>query len=267
MTILETDQKFRRPIDVTATRRNRHRVRATRILVFLANLLLVTLLVTGGYWMFRRLQEDERFAIRAVEISGVSDARRQEVMEILDGWHGANLFRLEMDLVRRDLVAIDWVGGVSLEKMLPDRLRVEVRERIPEAIVVVAGVPRFIDVEGARFGDASTALDRGMFPVIENVRGRQAKECVRFLEALESGDPALHSRVGRIRPAGGSGWEIVDRDLGTVVRLDERDGAEKWRMLYRIVASEGLSSPSIRYADLRFDDQIVIANDGRVVQE
>lgn len=267
MNVHENDQRFRRPLDVTATRRNRHRVRATKILVFLANLLLVTLLVTGGYWMLRRLQEDERFAIRAIEINGADGARHQEVTDVLEGWNGANLFRLEMDQVRHDLVAIDWVGGVVLEKMLPDRLRVQVHERIPEAIIIADGAPRFVDVEGVRFGDASSALEQGIFPVMENIVGREARQCVQFLEQLEAEDEALHSRIERIRPAGLSGWEIVDRDLGTVVRLDELSGAQKWRMLYRIVAAEQLTTPAIRYADLRFDDQIVIASDDGVVRE
>lgn len=267
MNVHENDQRFRRPADVTATPRNRHRVRATRILVFLANLLLVTLLVAGGSWLFRRLGEDERFAIRTIEITGVEDARREQVRQILDRWDGANLFRLEMDVLRHELAAVDWVGAVVLEKELPDRLRVEVLERVPEAIVVVAGLPRFIDAEGARFGDASIALDRAVFPVIEEASGRDASRCIRFLEELEAEDQALHSRIERIRPAGGSGWEIVDRDLGTIVRLDEHDGAAKWRMLYRIVAAEQMSAPSIRYADLRFDDQIVIASERQIVTE
>lgn len=267
MSVQENDQRFRRPLDVTATPRNRHRVRATRILVFLTNLLLVTLLVTGGYWMFRRLQEDERFAIRAIEVSGVEGSRHQDVTDVLDRWNGANLFRLEMDEVRQELVSIDWVGGVALEKMLPDRLRVVVRERVPEAVIVVGGSPRFIDVDGARFGDASDALESGLFPVIENVRAEAARRCVKFLEELQIKDQALHSRVERIRPADGAGWEIVDRELGTVLRLDEPDGAEKWRMLYRIVAAEQLSASAIRYADLRFDDQIVVAAENRIVNE
>jgi cell division protein FtsQ len=267
MTVHESDQRFRRPLDVTATRRNRHRVRATRILVFLTNLLLVTVLVAGGYWMFRRLQEDERFAIRSIEIHGVDDARRLEVTEVLDRWDGANLFRLEMDLVRHELISLDWVGTVALEKKLPGRLRVEVRERVPQAIIVAGGVPRFIDAKGARFGDASSSLERRIFPVIEDVQGLEARRSVAFLEALEASDQALHSRIERIRPAEGAGWEIVDRDLGTLIRLDEHDGADKWRMLYRIVAAEQFDSSAIEYADLRFDDQIVIARTRKIVQK
>lgn len=267
MTVHESDQRFRRPLDVTATRRNRHRVRATRILVFLTNLLLITVIVAGGYWMLHRLQEDERFAIRSIEIHGVDDARRQQVMEVLERWDGANLFRLEMDLVRHELISIDWVGAVALEKKLPGRLRVEVRERVPQAIIVAGGAPRFIDADGVRFGDASSSLERRVFPVIERVEGLEARRSVQFLEALEASDQALHSRIERIRPAAGSGWEIVDRDLGTLIRLDEHDGAGKWRMLYRIVAAEQFQPSAIEYADLRFDDQIVIAGGIRIVHE
>ena len=261
-----SDQKFMRPLDVTATRRNRHRVRATKILVFLANLFLVTSLVAGGFWLLRRVQEDERFAIRSIEIEGVAGEHRAEMTDLLDRWIGANLFRLEMGEIRHDLVTVEWVDDVAVEKMLPDRLRVRIVERVPQALISWKGELRFIDDDGVPFGEVDAGAE-ARFPTVEANRGREARRCVKFLEELERSDPALHSRVARIRPAGTAGWEIVDRDLGTIVRVGDDSVVEKWRLLYGILDAERVPGSAIRYADLRFDDQIVIGHDERVVQE
>ncbi len=204
MNVHENDQRFRRPVDVTSTRRNRHRVRATRILVFLANLLLVTLLIAGGSWLVRRLQEDERFAIRTIEIDGVEDVRREQVAELLGRWDGANLFRLEMDIVRQELTSIDWVGGVVLEKELPDRLRVQVLERVPEAIVVVAGRPRFIDATGA-----------------------QIRRCVR---RTRSGDSACDRECERARRPPLCPVPRGTRSGGSGASFENRANPARWRL-------------------------------------
>lgn len=266
MNLSGSDQRFMRPIDVTATRRNRHRIRATKILVFLANLVLVTSLITGAYWLLRRVQEDERFAIRSIEITGIDEVRTAEVMEVLGRWTEANLFRLEMDEVRRALVSIEWIDEVAVEKQLPDRLRVEVVERIPQAVIETSGGLRYIDVEGVSFGQPSEE-SAARFPLIVATDRRAARRCVDFLEQLERVDPALHSRIERIRPAGSFGWEISDSDLGTTVRVGDAESAAKWRMLYGIVAAERVAGAEIKYADLRFDDQIVVAHGEKVVQE
>lgn len=267
MTVHENDQQFMRAADVKAMRRNRHRLRAKKVLVFLANLLFGTVVITGGYWMFHRIQEDERFAIRSIDIVGVQQPRRAELTGILDQWSGANLFRLEMDVIRGRLASIEWIDEVTVEKLLPDRMRVEIQERIPQAIIAMDGRLRFIDGEGVPFGEVAETGSYLPLPKIEGMRDGQAQRCIEFLEMLEQSDPVLHSRIDRIRPAGSFGWEIVDRDLGTVVRVAEDDVSDKWRMLYRIVMAERLPGAAIRYADLRFDSQIVIGHGEKVVQE
>lgn len=254
-----------RPLDVTATRRNRHRVRATRILVFLTNVLLITSLVTGAFWLVRRVQEDQRFAIRSIEIAGVSAEQEAEVRERIDHWTGANLFRLEMEEVRRELIEIEWIDEVGVEKKLPDGLRIQVTERIPEALIVVDGTLRYVDDDGMPFGEVDPGA-QARFPTIDVPRGAAARRCVAFLERLETDDRALHSRVETIRPAG-SGWEILDRELGTVVLVSDQDAVPKWRTLYGILMAEQIPGSAIRYADLRFHDQIVIGHDEKVVQE
>lgn len=254
------DQRFMRPIDPTATRRNRHRIRAARVLMFLTNLVFFTALVAGGYWLLDRIQEDARFAIREIEVVGLGGERHAEAMEILESWKGANLFRLDMDRVRDELAGVEWIDEVSVEKALPDRMRVEIVERVPEALVLRDGILRFIDDEGVAFGLAVEG--ERSYPRIEQASVREARRCVEFLERLEVSDPALHSRIESIRPAGTGGWEVFDRDLGTKVRLGEDDVVSKWRTLYGIVAAERVAPGIIQYADLRFDDQIVIARDG-----
>ena len=51
---------------------------------------------------------------------------------------------------------------------------------------------------------------------------------------------------------------IFDRELGAFVYADAGDLSAKWRDLYAIVANEKLARGAIEYADLRFQNRIVV---------
>jgi cell division septal protein FtsQ len=258
MSVHGADDRFLRPLDVRATPRNRRRIQARRLLVLLANLALLTVLATGGVWLYQRTQEDERFAIRGIEVRGLAGDHHGQIQSALEVWRGENLFRLEMPSLRAQLLEIDWIEDVAIEKLLPDGLRVGVTERVPKAILLREDRAQYLDAHGVAFGDATMATDYRVFPLVEGVDGPGAARCVDFLARLESEDPALYSRVASIRPAGESGWEIEDLDLRITVRVDEARAISKWRMLYGIVAAEQFRPESIEYADLRFDRRIVV---------
>lgn len=258
MSVHGADDRFLRPLDVRATPRNRRRIQARRLLVFLANFALLTVVAAGGVWLFQRTQEDERFAIRGIEVRGLAGDHHEEIASALEPWRGANLFRLEMPSLRAHLLTVDWIEDVAIEKLLPDRLRVQVIERVPRAILLREDRALYLDRYGVAFGDASAVRDSGVFPLVEGVDAAGAARCIEFLSRLEATDRALYSRVSSIRPAGESGWEIDDLDLKITIRVDESRAASRWRMLYGIVAAEQFRPESIEYADLRFDRRIVV---------
>lgn len=260
-----TSERFLRPDDLRLIRRNRRQVQAERILAIAGRILFGLLAVMVSYWIYQRTQQDERFAVRTVELTGAKHTSPGELQRITDGYLGLNLFKLDIDRVQRDLRYLPWVERVSIEKQLPSTLRISVVERRPVALASVDGTLRYVDARGFSFAELSPGVGNPDLPLITNARGPQVADCVGLLSILKQRHAGLFDRVSEISPAGESGFAIFDRDLRTVIYLSGEESAEKWMTLYAIAPAEGFRQQAAEYVDLRFANRIIVKPQRSVV--
>lgn len=258
MSTFETGHRFLRPNDLGRTRRNHRQLQAQRLLMVGANALLVGLLAVGSFWLFHRTQQDSRFAIKSVEISGAPHTPAAIMSRVAATYRGRNLFRLDIATVQQDFLTLPWVETIRIEKRLPDTLVIHVVEKVPAALVVTGGTLRYVDAKGRIFADLSPATGNAELPLISDTRSESVMRCVEFLEAIRASDPLLYTRISEIASLEAGGFRLFDRSLASYVFIDDLNSFEKWRSLYRVAAVEGFSAGEIEYADLRFDDRIVV---------
>ena len=258
MSAFETGHRFLRPTDLGRTRRNHRQLQAQRLLMVAANALLVGVLALGSFWLYHRTQQDSRFAIKAVEISGATHTAASGVERIAAAYKGRNLFRLDIASVQKDFLTLPWVERIQIEKKLPDTLAIRIIERVPVALVVRDGTPQYVDSRGRIFADLSPAAGNDELPLITSADGDVVRRSVDFLEKIRTSDPQLYSRISEIVALEAGGFRLFDRALATYVFISDLDSFEKWRSLYRVAAVEGYLPGSIEYADLRFSDRIVL---------
>lgn len=252
-----TSDRFFRPPDTQATRRNYRRVQVQKVLSIAGNAMIVVLFLLAIGWLWQTTQRDARFAIRDVSASGAVNTPRETIDRITSRYVGVNLFRLDIEAVRRDLVALPWVAGVAIEKELPGRLTVHVTERVPVAIVSSGPSLRYADASGMVFADLDPRFGAMDLPLVTGAEKGRVSECIARLEALRAESPELYSRVSEISPADGGTFRVWDRELGTDVFIGERS-ENKWKALHAIAAREGLGIGTIEYADLRFEDRVIV---------
>lgn len=255
-----TSARFLRPDDLQLVRRNRHQLQSERFLAFAGRLLFVVLVAMAGTWVYQRTQQDQRFAVRSVELAGVKHTSRTELQQVSRGWIGLNLFKLDIARVQGDLGALPWIERVSIEKKLPSVLKIIVVERQPVALASTDGVLRYVDARGKAFAELSPQVGNADLPLITNAGNGQLGECLELLQSLEKNHPALYSRISEITPDGESGFVIFDRDLKTRLLITGEEAAAKWAALYSIAKSEGFRARPAEYIDLRFDDRIIVMN-------
>lgn len=255
--------RFLRPADVSAVRRNRRQLQARRILVVAANLVFLLALVAAATWLVQRAKSDERFAIRKVAVEGAHFTSLASIKTVTDSLEGANLFRLDIDGLRGKLLSLPWVESVSIEKQLPDVLRVSIRERVPVAVTTISGSSRYVDRTGKVFADVSPEVGNPDLPIVNPSTGAELRRTIAFLAVLRSEDPALYSRVSEIAPISPSSFSVFDRDLAAEVLLDSESAVRRWRDLYAIARAERYVKGEIQYADLRFDDRVVVKSNRR----
>jgi hypothetical protein len=257
MTTFETSDRFLRPDDLRLIKRNRRQVQAERLLSVAGRVAFASLVVLLIWWIYGRTQQDRRFAVRSVEVSGVRHTAREDLTRITGAYVGLNLFKLDIARIQHDLRALPWVERVAIEKKLPSTLKISVVERQPVALASIDGVIRYVDQHGKSFADLSPKVGNPDLPLITNVRGVQIKDCVAFLVFMRTHHPPLYARISEVSPSE-NGLVVFDRDLRTRIFIPGADAASKWQSLYGFASAEGFRGAPPEYVDLRFADRVIV---------
>lgn len=254
----DTTERFFRPADVAALRRNQRRIQIQRIILVGSRVLVVAAVIVAVGWTWRHTQSDARFALKTIEVTGAVHTPRASVDSITRAYVGGNLFKLDIANVQNDLGKLGWINRIEAEKKLPDTLRVRIVERTPVALLQSGDRLRYVDESGVAFAELSPSVGDSDLPLITNAGGAELARCVALLRALRARDAEVYARISEVRPVAPDAFALFDRQLGTVVYASPSDLASKWRELHAIAQSEKLDRGAIEYADLRFADRIVI---------
>jgi cell division septal protein FtsQ len=251
--------RFLRPMNVRPTRRNYRQLQFRRALRFTANLLFASALLLALIWLYQRTQSDGRFAIRSVAIAGAVNTTAASLGSVEQRLLGSNLFQLDIESVRAQMIELPWVSSVAIEKKIPDELSITIFERQPVALAASDEQFHYVDQSGRRFALLSPAVGAIDLPIVRGAADEQAVlSAVNFLQELGRLEPELYSRVAEITPLVPYGFEIFDRDLSTRVLLGSVDHSEQWKSVYRIAERESLERGALEYADLRFERRVVL---------
>ncbi len=140
---------FRRP--TTQVRFRRPNPWTVVGLGFLQAMMLVGMpLLLVGWLLF-----SPTFALAAFEVAGTVRLPRAEVEALERSLRGENLWLLDLEMVAGRILDSSWVQSVRIEKRLPARLRIEVVEREPAALLQVAPRAIWIDRTGRYLGPSN----------------------------------------------------------------------------------------------------------------
>jgi cell division protein FtsQ len=254
----QNTQRFLRPADPMRLRRNHRHVQAHRVLKIARNTVIGALLLLSAVWAYRQTQSDARFAVRKIEIAGAVHTPRVAIDAVTQRYTGLNLFKIDIARVQQDLGSLPWIARIDIEKKLPDTLRITIAERMPVALLQNGAKLQYVDEQGVTFADLSASVGDDDLPLITNAAGPELARTVALIRDLRAHDPQAFARISEVRPVAPDGFALFDRQLGAFLYANRADLSPKLRHLDAILAAEQMRPRSIEYADLRFDDRIVI---------
>jgi cell division protein FtsQ len=123
-----------------------------------ALILTMTLMLTCGFiYAYSYALSDPAFRVRDIVVRGCLEVTEQEVITGASLLPGQNLFSVSLKKVAHRIEKNPWIKEVRVGRELPDRLVMEVQERVPLALVEKNHRFRLVDRDGVVFKD----LDRG----------------------------------------------------------------------------------------------------------
>ena len=203
-------------------------------------------------WRFRLNSSDD------IEIAGLSNVTHAQVIEVMGGDIGRNIFYIPLDKRQKQLEQIPWVESASVMRFSPNRIRIEIHERTPVAFARIGSRIQLVDAGGVLM-DLS-ARKKYSFPVVaglnagEPLSARAAKMKIynELVRQLDSGGGHYSQDLSEVDVSDSEDIKVLtnDPDGAVLVHFGPGNYLEQfkiyaahlrgWREQYQKVASVDL---------------------------
>jgi cell division protein FtsQ len=201
-----------------------------------------------------------------VAVAGRSHTSARDILNALGIPRGAPLLALDPEQARQTLEALPWVKSASVERVLPNGVRINLIERTPIALWQTRSQDfHLVDADGVVIDDVVDGF-RGL-PVVV---GAGAPEAASDLLAMLNAQPELAQRVTAAVRFGQRRWDLwidgygVQDDensglpVGVQVRLPEQGAELALARLAQLESEHGILERDIAVIDLRQTDRLTV---------
>ncbi len=209
-----------------------------------------------------------------IDVAGNHIVARESLVNIFYGDHGKSVLTVPLEERRDKIRDIKWVESASVQRILPNRIRVEITERNPIAFVRNGSEVALIDGHGVIL-DRPTDLD-ARFPIVSGITDALPKdeaerrmeiyqELVRDLNTVNGDSSNQLSEVDLSNPKNVrivmAGIPGVNATQAVNIKFGSGDFTSKYRMLVENFAQWQANAGCVHSVDLQFTRQIVLNPD------
>jgi cell division septal protein FtsQ len=208
------------------------------------------------------LLHSPKFDLAIREIRGLQNVPENQILIKLRSIEdqNKNLVSLDLDEIRRSLELIPWIRSAVVRRVLPDKLIIEVTERVPIAFARVDQATFLVDDQGILLESDSESPHEYDFPVITGLEtGLEPEALTRNKKRV-----ALFQELIQALDGNGAG---LSKDLSEVHLQDPAEQLEKRFRRYLGMSSQiKQKCPQVDTVDLRFQDQVIIKQSDQSVR-
>jgi cell division protein FtsQ len=206
-----------------------------------------------------------------IEIVGNQIVSREAVLQQFTRDRGRSVLRIPLDARRSALEEIPWIESATIERILPNRVRIEVVERTPVAFLRNGSDLSLIDAHGVIL-DRPRGADL-QFPIVAGMPDSMAREerskrmqtfqeFVKDIDLVRSGSSDRVSEVDLANPKDlrviMSGIASPGDPQAVNIHFGNSDFAAKYRMIVENFAQWQASNGRIHSIDLQYSKQVVL---------
>src|SRR3989441_13063410 len=232
--------------------------------VFLSGIAVASLYHYGERsWRFRVESSDD------IEIDGTQNVSRAQVMEVMGGDIGRNIFFVPLDQRKKQLEQISWVESASVMRFAPNRLRIEIHERTPIAFARVGSKILLTDSAGTLM--ELPTKKKYSFPVIigmnagepPSTRSARMKIYNDVVSQLDSGGAHYSQDLSEVDLSDPDDVKVLanNRDGEVLVHLGSSNYLERYKIYVAHVREWRQQFDKLESVDLRYDRQIIVNPD------
>lgn len=240
-----------------------------KITVGLVTLVLVSVVLLAFH---SHLLHSPQFNIAIRELHGLRNVPEAQILmklkEVED--QDKNLVALDLDHFRRSIEFLPWVKSATVRRILPDKLVIEVQERVPIAFARMDHTTWLVDEDGILLESNKRERLSGFdFPVIlglesgfeQDVLARNQKRIAlykRFMTALDENGAGLSKDVSEVHLHDSDNVSVLLDEDTVLVHLGSEQLQQRFRRYLAMSREIKRKYPLLDSVDLRFENQLIV---------
>jgi cell division protein FtsQ len=238
---------------------------AVFIFAFLAAIGLALYSYGEHSWRFRIDSSDQ------IEVAGAEHVSHAQIMEVMGGDIGRNIFFVPLAQRKQQLEQIPWVESASVMRFVPNRLRIEIHERTPVAFARIGSHISLIDAWGTLMEVAPNSKHKYSFPVIAGMnageplstRAARMKTYNVLVRELDSSGAHYSQELSEVDLNDPEDVKVLAADANgeVLVHLGSANYLQRYTTYVTHVQQWRQQFDKLDSVDLRYDGQIIVNPD------
>jgi cell division protein FtsQ len=247
---------------------------ADRLVWTCVGLVMLVLLGAAGVVLYDYGKHSWRFRIDSsdqIEVAGAQHISHAQIMEVMGGDIGRNIFFVPLAQRKLQLEQIPWVESASVMRFVPNRLRIELHERTPVAFARIGSHISLIDSGGTLMELSPGAKHRYSFPVIAGMnageplstRAARMKIYNAFVRDLDSTGARHSQELSEVDLNDPEDVKVIAADSNgdVMVHLGSSNYLQRYTTYVTHVQQWRQQFEKLESVDLRYDGQIIVNPD------
>src|SRR5271166_3791542 len=257
---------------VSARRSSLPKKTANRLLWAVVAAAVVCVAGLGAAALYHYGEHSWRFRVESsdnIEVAGMQNVTKAQIMEVMGADIGRNIFFIPLAQQKVLLEQIPWVESASVMRFVPNRLKVEIHERVPVAFARVGPRMSLIDAGGTLM--ELSPKHKYSFPVILGMnpgeplstRAPRMKAYNELVQELDSGGARYSQDLSEVDLSDLENLKVrVNDPAGDVlVELGASDYLKRYRTYVSHVQEWRQQFQKLESVNLRYDNQVIVNPD------
>ena len=232
------------------------------------------ILGAAGLGLYRYGEHSWRFRIDSsdqIEVSGAEHVAHVQIMDVMGGDIGRNIFFVPLAERQRQLEQIPWVESASVMRFVPNRLRIEIHERTPVAFARIGSHISLIDAGGTLMELGPAGKHKYSFAVIAGMnageplstRAARMKNYNQLVRELDSGGAHYSQELSEVDLTDPEDVKVLAADANgeVLVHLGSGNYLQRYKTYVTHVQQWRQQFEKLESVDLRYDGQIIVNPD------
>lgn len=193
------------------------------------------------------------FTVASIEIQGLAQADSTEISDRIDVSETSSLLMVDAEKARARIAEIPWVADVQVKKLYPDRIVVNLTERLPFALWQDDGRVKVVDKTGAVTSEVLETRNAGLPLVVGQGANRRVVEAVDLMNSV----PTIRAKIRAAVLVAERRWNLVTTD-GIEILLPEENPGVALARVAQLQDAKKLLDRDLVAVDLRVPDRLFV---------